>query len=1222
MPIELNFGNHLETLAERLNDEFRAECEGKPDIFVPSLVLVPNANLKKWLQLRLAKKNGVMMNIDFQFLETGLWRLLESLEEKPGQAELLDLKSGRIVLLRVLESLDPADDVFAPVLDYLKGSGTSEKSPDRERRKWQLAERFSALFGDYEFHREEMVREWLGPDFAAEDETIRCQRGLYLQAGKLRENMGEDGKSRLSLMEYADGVFSRISPNAPAGERPPRFVHLFGFSGISAFHLDLIGRLSRFFHFVFYSINPCREFWEDVKTPWEKKNWIKRAGMTNLRIGREDVERGELSAVDSNPLLSLWGKPGRESIRTLCQLADYDFYEVYDLRSNDDTVLKKIQNRVLTFQGPGEGADRIPQDASLQIYGCPSRFREVETVYNSILYNLEKNGNLKMTDISVQVPDISAYKPAIDAVFNRKPRAIGYNLADARAEIESLYGKGMMDLLELASGRFSRTEVFKLLLNPCLMQKWGFTADSVGTFGAWTEALNIFHTFDREDKRKSGYPDSDLFTWNQGLCRMKLGRIMSDPCQATTDANGTDCLPVDSNFAGKVPYSDAESGDLELVETFCAVVEKLREIVRLFNGGAFTGEEWRRNILYASDELFEIPPGLKSEATVQKSFFEALDDLLLYDRLGRVPGENDAVPGMDLTLFKEFVKSGLSDIWGGYGDYLTSGVTVSALTPMRPIPFSIVYVLGMEEGAFPGRAEASSLDLRLRKRKIGDISAPERNCYLFLELLLSVREKLYVSYVARDLQKDRELQPCSVLNQLRRYAENEILPEGDKFEIVQVPLKPSSERYVAPGHINGYSDILVNYSTADRLVYYLESGLWPKAQKNPSQEKKDAWKSLIPDFSFQCSNKTQTEYPTEDIAARQLRFFLENPVGQSIRRHLGLFDETDGVEDVMAEEDEPFYGRFPADYRLGVETLGMWIDRAIAGEPKKNWDDLLVGLCKGVYNRCRMESLVPEGVYGELDFDKVLSEIVGRAEKLKPFLESASVSEMVFHALCVGEPLERPALPRPKCRILKLPPASTTIKVPDACGNPVARPVRFHGWIPRLWKNRDGAWHCLLLTGSQRKSKTAPSKHFLDPALSYLLLRGLQDCGNPVGEAPVFFHVAYKTENISWEFQVGANEAKAYVETLARLYLDPRLRAWLPYEDVAAVAGKLENLCDGPWSEQEERNFRVGLLEKFEDLDDPLVRLAKPEIPSDALQKARERFGIFAGNVKKADRRP
>ena len=188
--------------------------------------------------------------------------------------------------------------------------------------------------------------------------------------------------------------------------------------------------------------------------------------MEMLQIGEDEESGGELFGEAPNRLLSLWGKPGRESIRLLCSLAGYDFNDKYVLHKDDSTVLKKIQNRVLTYQETGGSEDRIEQDASLQIYGCPSRFREVETVYNSIVHNLSSDDGLQLTDIAVQVPDISAYKPYIDAVFNREPRAVAYNLADARAEIESLYGKGVLGILELASGRFSRPEVFALLLNP------------------------------------------------------------------------------------------------------------------------------------------------------------------------------------------------------------------------------------------------------------------------------------------------------------------------------------------------------------------------------------------------------------------------------------------------------------------------------------------------------------------------------------------------------------------------------------------------------------------------------------------------------------------------------------------------------------------------------------------------------------------------------------
>ena len=1222
MAIELFFSNLLETLAEKLSDVFRLGQKRRARIFDPPLVVVPNANLKKWIQLRLAKANGIAMNIDFQYLETGLWRLLEILDENPEKPDMLDLSLRRIAVLRVLESLDPGREEVAPFLAYMKGPiGSGEGFPDFEKRMWQLSDRFASYFQDYEFHREEMIRRWLVPDFKAEDQMEASQREVYLSARNILSSVSRERGARcLSLMDYADEVLSALSRKNVVPNESRRHVHVFGFSSISTFHLRLIKELGRFFDIVVYSINPCREFWEDVQTPWEEK-WSRRKGMEKLRIGEDEESGGELFGETPNRLLSLWGKPGRESIRMLCSLAGYDFNDKYVLHGDDSTVLKKIQNRVLTYRETGESEDRVPQDASLQIYGCPSRFREVETVYNSILYNLSNDDGLQLTDIAVQVPDISAYKPYIDAVFNREPRAVAYNLADARAEIESLYGKGVLGTLELASGRFSRPEVFSLLLNPCLMHKWGLSQDNVRVFAEWADALNIFHTFDEKDKQAKGYRPTDRFTWKQGLTRIRLGRVLSDPAEAIAGSGaGEPETALALNFGDKIPYSDAASSEPELVETFCAVIEKLHEITRLLNRGPRPAAQWKRDFLYACNELFEVPAELKSEASVQKSLFEALDSLLLYDRLRE--GES---PGVDLALFKEFVASGLGDIWGGYGDYLTSGVTVSALLPMRPIPFSIVYVLGMEEGAFPGRPETSSLDLRLKRRRLGDVSLPERNCYLFLELLLSVREKFCVSYVARDLQKDRDLQPCSVLNQLKRYVETDILPEGAAFQVAQIPLKGSSEKYVSGNSTAGWSDAMVNYCPADRLIYYRESGLWPHVEQSMAEDVRKKAAKFVPDLKKDLAEEGAGAgaFPLEKIAASQLGKFLEDPVRQSIRRHLLLYDEDADVEEMAAAEDEPFYGRFPATYRLGMDPLRMWVDSIVAGRPETQWVDLLADICRKYYQRSRMESLVPEGVYGDLDCEEILEEVVSRGEMLKPLLESMAGGKQLLHALCTGETQDNVFVRPEKTRLFKAPPWHGEIHSPTPDGQQATRPVQVHGWMPCLWKDSGGTWNSLILTGRGRppkkNRKPVIDKYILAPALSRMLALGRQDVEIPLAAAPVVFHVAYKTEVQSWKLELDPAKADEYVRALIEDYLDPNLRAWLPLGSVIDAADDVDRLFSEDISREEEARFRADLREALNESDDSLIHLAKPEVPADALRLARRRFGILFETLSATD---
>jgi exodeoxyribonuclease V gamma subunit len=92
---------------------------------------------------------------------------------------------------------------------------------------------------------------------------------------------------------------------------------------------------------------------------------------------------------------------------------------------------------------------------------------------------------------------------------------------------------------------------------------------------------------------------------------------------------------------------------------------------------------------------------------------------------------------------------------------------------MRPVPFRVVFLLGLGEGLFPAPHRRDPLDLRSRRRRAGDVTPAERDRYTFLETLLSTRERLWISWVDRDATSGENLLPSSVVQQLQR-----ILDEG------------------------------------------------------------------------------------------------------------------------------------------------------------------------------------------------------------------------------------------------------------------------------------------------------------------------------------------------------------------------------------------------------------------------------------------------------------
>lgn len=1202
MSIQLYFSNCLDKLAEQFVLKVDLENQHKKDVFKAPLIIAPNVNLVKWLQLMLARKRSVCMNMDFQFLEAGLWGLLANLDNEKLNPKLLNNDCLRMLLLYALQNLDKNKIEFKPINHYLFNPDNI-KRPDYAARLWQLSEKFAGLFQEYEFHRWDMIQKWRQNKILLQGMEL-CQQKLYLLADELRSKLFHNsGILYLSMMEYADKVLAGESEEKAVAGNTKDFVHFFGLSQISPFHLQLVGRLSRYYEIFIYAFNPSREFWEDIKTPQEKR-WIERKGVKKLEITHAELQQGELSGHDDsdrddNELLSLWGKPGRESIRLLCKLTDYDFNACFAKEKAPATVLQRIQSDILTF--PSEKAG-LKQDRSLQIVACSGIYREVETVYNSILYNLEQDNGLQLTDIAILVPDISKYKFIFDSVFNRSPKSISYNLVDSHADIESIFGRGVLSIFDFATGRFSRKEVFDLILNPCFMSKWKIGLEEIRIWACWAQELNIFHDFDQISKKKKGYCESPYYTWKQGLQRLRLSRIMSNPAESERDVSDSF-----KHFQDIVPYFDLNSGDIDLMEKFCVVVEKLHSVALDLNADLLSGKEWKKRFLEACDELLDIPSDFAGETKVKHSLINALDNLQFYDAVS----EDDKDPKLDIEVIKEFIKSSLSSISGGYGDYLTGGVTISAMQPMRPIPFKIVYVLGMEEGSFPGKAESSSLDLRLLKRRIGDISLPERNCYIFLEMLLSTRDKLYISYISKDLQKDRILQPCSVVNQLRRYVESKILPCAQVFQIAEIPLKGSSNRYLDKESVNDCFDVMVNYSTADRIAYYRENNLWNKVKEKALKNDLNNAAAFYPDLKHEVEAAEDEDITPEKITLKQLKSYLLDPVNQSVKLHLGIFDEEKDIEEIAVREDEPFYSEFPIDYNLKVEALNLWVDSIFSVENIKQGRQKPRDVFENVYDNFQRQSKTPEGLFALIDKSELGNDVSLRCATLSPVLKQMESAKNLYRSVIIGDQLDNYTVRANRLCIKHFKPLAMTINCINTADEIFPRAVELHGQIPWTWKDQDNGWHSLILTGAENRPKKDPDKYVLHPLLFYICCIAGQETSDWTGNSSITFHIAYKEDVKTWSYQISKKSCINYLEQLLIDYLSQKDLKWLPFKAATSLNVKPHEIAENKITEDIKTDFQIQLAEALSKDEANLIKLAKPEISSDAFDKARQRFKIF-----------
>jgi exodeoxyribonuclease V gamma subunit len=88
------------------------------------------------------------------------------------------------------------------------------------------------------------------------------------------------------------------------------------------------------------------------------------------------------------------------------------------------------------------------------------------------------------------------------------------------------------------------------------------------------------------------------------------------------------------------------------------------------------------------------------------------------------------------------------------------------MLPMRSIPFKVICLLGMNSDVFPRESQPLTFDLIAKHPRPGDRSRRDDDKYLFLESIISARNKLYISYIGQSIQDNSRIPPSVVVSEL------------------------------------------------------------------------------------------------------------------------------------------------------------------------------------------------------------------------------------------------------------------------------------------------------------------------------------------------------------------------------------------------------------------------------------------------------------------------
>ena len=392
-------------------------------------------------------------------------------------------------------------------------------------------------------------------------------------------------------------------------------------------------------------------------------------------------------------------------------------------------------------------------------------------------------------------------------------------------------------------------------------------------------------------------------------------------------------------FGDILPFDGVEGGQAETLGRFAGFIDTLFRAVDGL-GEPRTLAAWAGTLGTLLETLFQGDGETERELEV------------LQGTIGQF-AERQAAAGYEeaihLRVMRRHLEHSLSQAGFGFG-FMTGGITFCAMLPMRSIPFRIIALVGMDQQSYPRRSHAASFDLMARDPRPGDRSRRTDDRYLFLEALLSARERLWITYVGQNI-RDNSPAPASVLvSELLDYVEQGFQVPGREI-LARVKVQHRMQAF-SPAYFEGQ----------DGLRSYSETDFRAACRMAAEREK--------PPYFF----STALPEPGPEwrsVGVSDLLSFFANPARFILNRRLMVhLDE----EPAAPEEQEIFEMRGLERYQLEQRLL----ERKLAG-----------GEPRDLFPAVRAAGRIPHGQVGRCYYERTLGDLEAFVERLRPYLETA-----------------------------------------------------------------------------------------------------------------------------------------------------------------------------------------------------------------------------------------
>jgi len=834
------------------------------------IILVQSKGMQHWLNLQLAQSRGISMNLKFSLPMQFFWdqiRLILGRDKVPEKSAY----SREVLSWRIFDLLAGDAIINNPqcqqATNYWFSKDTQQANKDK---RFQLACQLADCFEQYLIFRPDWIINWEQGKFGSDP-------GEQWQGIIWQLLLAQDAQQPVALLKEAMQKLTQSQCTLP------RRISLFGINTLPPLWLEFLSELGEYTQIHFFHLNPCVEYWGDLKTDkaQAKEQFYRWINSADRPVFHADDDNPTIIET-TNPLLANLGIQGKDFLYLLQEHSGIEIpvYESPEILAQEQgeqaTVLQYIQADILQLQDRSYDDPLHIIDNSIHLVSAHSALREIQALHDWLLLQINNDPSLTPKDILVMCPNVENYAPYVDAVFahgwydwSERVPPLPCSIADRVLKDAEPLVQAFIDLLELPDSRFQVSQIIAYLRLPAVQDKFSFGEADLLILERWINHAAIHWGLDSGHKQQILEKDKKInnkFTWQQGLNRLLLGFAQGDQA---------------SIYHDQLLLSDIEGDEALLLGRYFELLEQLKYYARTLTIDR-TAADWQPFLLQAKENLFST---LSDDSHAQQIIEQAIDDL------GEYTHHAGCTKKLPLSIIRDFLLNHFSQPDQGR-QFMAGQVTFCSMVPMRSVPFRIIAVLGLNDGEFPRQRQPMGFDLMANNlpRK-GDRSLRGDDRYLFLEALISCREKLYLSYQGHDVKTNNQREPSLVLQELIHYLEKGYgwqLSKDEQAQLYQVPLQAFNK---------------ANYSGANKSF----NPHWLKLSE-PGEKRNN-----LAGISAAQDNDELA------ISAEQLLQFFENPSKQYAQQRLGLYLGQNNSD--VLQDSEPFVANYLDRYLIQQEML-------------------------------------------------------------------------------------------------------------------------------------------------------------------------------------------------------------------------------------------------------------------------------------------------------------